>query len=267
MVSVADRRRFSRRPKLFRFMLYWKDAEEAVFTTNVALEGMFLRTAAMPPVGAEIRLVLPEARPGNDCLRLEGEVVRLVRRGDPYNPLGGIGIRLVRAVSSRGCGPVGELLRTLLGDAAPDLADVAGPVTVAFPSCAITAGIAEPPQPQAPIEELGFTVAEPMTAQLAVFCRWRNMVIQATLLRLGPQSATIGNLRVRPAPGDAITVRLLSARDAKFGGAQFTGSVERVVREEGATMAATVTLDAPSQQPDVGSLRSLLRKLQDGRER
>ena len=60
---LSDRRRHPRRPKLVRFVLSWRRKREKVFMTDVSLCGMFVRSTVVPPPGAIVELVLPEARP------------------------------------------------------------------------------------------------------------------------------------------------------------------------------------------------------------
>jgi len=154
-----------------RFVLLWRRSEGKVFTTDVSQGGMFLRSTIAPPLGSEITLMLPEARPAGECITLKARVVRVVRRGDPYNPLGGVGIELIHVVSPRGVGAVNALFSGLLGEAAPRIPEfVRGPVTVSVPDFAI---VAEPADVEA--EEQGFEDARveytrSVPVHLAVFC-------------------------------------------------------------------------------------------------
>ena len=117
MAEFKDRRQYPRAPKLMRFLLLWKRVEEKAFTTDASQAGVFIRTSIAPPQGAQITLVLPEGRPKDESVRIEATVVRIVRRGDPANPLGGIAVTFERIISPRGTQPVIDLLQTLIGGA------------------------------------------------------------------------------------------------------------------------------------------------------
>lgn len=269
-LSLADRRRHARRPKLMRFVLSWRRSEEKVFTTDVSLSGMFLRTTIAPPPGSEITIVLPEARATDECLRVDARVVRIVRRGDPYNPLGGIGVEVRRIRSPRGSGPVNELLTTLLGAGAPQLPEVPGSIAVTVPGLEIDTVKPTPAasSPSVEAEEISFgdARAEPtrtVAVEFAVFCRWRNMIIQASLVRLGSEQAVLGRLKVAPEVGDEVMVRMLGIADSRFRGLQFTGRVDQLMHipETGQTHVS-LALDPLDQQPEMGGLRAFLRRLE-----
>ena len=258
--SGRDRRQFPRRPKLLRFNLLWQKAEEKVFTTDVSLGGMFFRTAVVPPLGSSIVVILPEARPQSECVRIEAQVMRIVRPGDPANPLGGIGVALERMSCTRGTGPIADLLKVLLGDKAPEIPPQLGPVVVAMPSCQVEAAGGAPREPESLVEdEVSIAVAEPMTAEIAVFCRWRNMVIQATLRRLGQRHAVLGNLKVLPQPGDVVSVRMMSQKGLRFGGTEFTGQVDQIHYDKD-SQESLVSLVLDAVQSDIGGIRSFIRK-------
>ncbi len=255
---MADRRRFPRRPKLMRFLLLWRRSEEKVFTTDVSRCGFFLRTSIAPPQGAELKLIVPKAAAYDECVAVYARVVRIVRRGDPYNPLGGIGVELERIESPLGTEEVNELMAALLGPGgAPKLAPRHDPVVVSMPDCSVSS-LAPPPEEADDFEEQGFDGDRELTrtvvVQLAVFCRWRNMIIQARLDRLSAEQAVLTGLKVVPEPGDVVTVRLLGVSDSRFRGLQFTGQVDHA---EG--HACSLVLNPDEKQPEIGSLRAFLR--------
>ena len=258
----ADRRRFLRRPKLLRFILVWRKTEEKVFTTDVSLCGMFLRSTIAPPPGAEFNVILPEARPTDECLQLTCKVVRHVRRGDPYNPLGGVGVEITELLSPRGTGPALELLTLLLGKMAPQLPVQTGAVRIQLPSCTV-AGVEEPAE-ELYEEDFGTATRErtrTVAVEFAVFCRWRNMIIQASLKRLGQDQAIISNLKVVPEVGDEVTVRLLGISESRFRGLQFIGRVDQLMTLDGANTLVSLALDPMEHQPELGVLRQFLRSI------
>jgi hypothetical protein len=252
----ADRRRFARRPKLMRFVLTWRSREEKVFTTDMSRCGLFLRSQLAPPPGQEVTLIVPGKLAYDDSVQLTARVVRIVRRGDPYNPLGGIGIELIRIHSPLGTEPVNDLLVSLLGPAAPKLAARHDAVDISMPDCGVSGAAVAVDQPVP--EEQGFTgQAEPtrtMVVSRAVFCRWRNMIIQANLDRLGSEQAILKGLKVVPEIGDKVTVRLMAHADPRYRGLQFEGYVDQV-----SPGTASLALAPDDEQPEMGSLRSFLR--------
>lgn len=265
-MTLGDRRRHARRPKLLAFMLQWRRAEEKVFTTDVSSGGLFLRTAIAPPLGTQLSLLLPEARPADERLELTARVVRQVRRGDPFNPLGGIGVELLYVRSPRGTRPVEELLGLLLSGHALRLEPHDGPVVVRLPDCHVILGVRD--DDVGDVEEYSFTDAphehtRPVSVELAVFCRWRNMIIQSVLSRLGSEQAILTRMRVLPEIGDEVTVRILAVSDmARFCGLEFRGTVDQVRESDGQTFVS-LALNPLAQQPEVGGLRAFLRRLDE----
>lgn len=247
------------------FVLLWRRSEEKVFTTDVSLGGMFLRTAIAPPAGSLISLVLPEKRPVEECITVTARVVRIVRRGDPFNPLGGIGIEVTRILSPRGSGPANELMKTMLGAMAPTVLKRMGPITLRLPDMHVLPGLHTESEE---IEEFSFGDApqentRPVSVELAVFCRWRNMIIQSTLSRLGAEQAILTNMKVTPEIGDQVTVRLLSiGSSARFRGLEFKGLVDQI-QEQDAQLFVSLALNPVGQQPEIGGLRAFLRRLDD----
>jgi len=245
-----------------RFTLLWKRTEEKAFTTDVSLGGMFIRTAAVPPQGSQVELILPEALPLDECVRIEATVVRVVQRGDPANPLGGIAVTLDRIKSLRGTGPVIEMLTTLLGDQAPEIAVKTTPVIVELPAGHIRPLLEPDAEADAEIEEIGFDGVAPLTTEMAVFCRINNMVMRATLLKLGTEQAILGNIRVAPEEGAPVSVRLISSTETLFRGVEFTGTVDQVMKPEGETdVFVSVAIDPIGDQKDRGSLTNVLKQL------
>ncbi len=248
-----------------RFLLSWRRSEEKVFTTDVSLCGIFLRTSVVPPPGSEITIELPEARPSDECIKLVCKVVRVVRRGDPYNPLGGVGVELVRINSPRGTGPALELMTLLMGGKEPPhLPIITDEVAVSLPDCRLL-----DLEPKPVEEEVGFENKRAHTrtvaVHLAVFCRWRNMIIQAALKRLGSEQAILSNLKVVPEIGDEVVVRLLGITESRFRGLQFTGRVDQVMPMPDANDSlVSLALDPAEQQAEIGGLRAFLRSVSPG---
>jgi hypothetical protein len=244
-------------------LLLWQRSEEKVFITDVSLNGMFVRTSIMPPHGSSVTLLVPNSGTQNEAVRVEATVVRIARRGDPANPLGGIGISWERIVSRKGTVPVIDFLNLLFGNDAPKLEVRPDPVSVAMPVCDLRPLVEESDEAAVPeITEIGFDQT-PATADLAVFCRWRNMVIQARLVLLGNHQAILTGLRVLPVVGDEVTVRLISSNQTMFRGLEFTGLVDLIKTEEAAGGSNMVRLAiAPmNEQRERGGLRTLLEQL------
>lgn len=262
-VSSSDRRQFFRRPKLIRFVLQWRRTEEKVFTTDVSKAGMFLRSAVAPPLGSEITLMLPEARPADECITLRARVVRVVRRGDPYNPLGGVGIELSQVVSPRGARAANSLLSGLLGDKFPKIPEtVRGPVTIDLPSMQIVAEPAADEHHEQGFEEASPEYTRSVPVHLAVFCKWHNMIIQGALTRLGSEQAILSSMKLMPDIGDIVTVRLLGISESRFRGLEFRGSVDQILNS-GPEALLSLALNPLNEQPEMGGLRAFLRQLDD----
>ena len=259
-----DRRRGPRLPKLMRFVLLWKRTEEAVFSTDASIHGIFLRSAVMPPVGSPVILVVPQKDTDDTetCIRVHGEVVRHVRRGDPSNPLGGIGIAVKSMTSPSGTTDALSLLRSLLGHTAPArLDEMHGPVTIHLPELRIAPGITDPnadSQQPAPQSRL-----EPVKTALQVFCKWRNMIIQANLCSLSMEQAILNGIRVRPMLHDDVLVRILSHQVPGFAGTQFTAKVDQL-DYDGVQDTATVSL-ALKQAESGSDIRRLIKAISEGK--
>ena len=246
-----------------RFVLLWKRTEEAVFSTDASIHGIFLRSSVMPPVGSPVVLVVPsveEDKPER-CIRVYGEVVRHVRRGDPNNPLGGIGIVVNSMTSPDGTGPALLLLRSLLGHAAPTALDeIQGPATIHLPELRAVAGIQDPnATPSAP--PANESRMAPVRTKLEVFCKWRNMIIQASLCSLSMEQAILSGIRVRPTVHDDVLVRILSHQLPGFAGTQFTAKVDQL-DYDGLQDLATVSL-ALNQTVSGSDIRRLMKALSD----
>ncbi len=272
-LPAQDRRQFPRRPKLIRFLLQWRGAEERTVTTDASNCGIFLRTMVVPPVDTLISLVVPEARPTSDCIRVEGRVARHVPPGDARNPLGGIGVELQRFISPLGIPAAVEFAALLFG-AAPEslrLSVLRGAVRVELPTFEVAPFAASAPTTPTALpafEEFSFT-AEPtinvprtVHVEIAAFCRWNNMVIQASLRKLGSTHAVIGGLKVIPRTGDPIGVRLMSQRIGGFNGAEFLGRVDQVHHDPatGQTLVSLM-LDPIAEQPNLGGLRAFVKRI------
>lgn len=263
---TTDRRRHPRRPKLMKFVLHYRKTREQVLTTDVSRCGVFLRSSVVPAPGSEIVIVLPEPRPESDCIKVYCRVVRTVRRGDPYNPLGGVGVELARIESPRGTAPIVEMLASLFGKS-PDLAPRTGLVSVTLPDCKVTSPAEPEPTGDGEAGFVGEHVESTRTiaVDIACFCRWRNMILQASLLRLGSEQAILTKMRVVPEMRDEVVVRILGIHDPRFRGLQFTGVVDQILANEDThDSLVSLALDPASEQPEIGPLRHFLRDLGRG---
>jgi hypothetical protein len=264
--TTHDRRRHPRRPKLMRVWLLWQRSEEKAFITDVSLNGMFVRTTVVPPQGSRIHLLIPNTGPSDEAVRIEANVVRIVRRGDPANPLGGIGVAMERILSPRGTAPIIAFLDALLGDQAPELPHRSAPTVVEMPSGQIRSMPDEKDGEDAGIEEYGFTPAS-VTTDMAVFCRWKNMVIQAKLTHLGTHQSILGGLKVIPQVGDEVSVRMISSNQTLFQGLEFTGCVDQIYKGDDGEITVSLAIDPMDLQKERGGLRTLLTQIQEAKKK
>jgi hypothetical protein len=256
-----DRRRAPRIPKLMRFVLLWKRVEEGAFSTDASRYGIFLRSAVMPPVGSPITLVVPDGDSTDNCVRMYGTVTRHVRRGDPMNPLGGIGIELERISSPDGVEPVRKLLVSLLSNNAPaEMDSISGPVTVFLPDFRVEGGLGDETSGHAASPTMPEPRAEPVKTSFTVFCKWRNMIIQAELCSLSMEQAILKGLTVRPMVGDPVHIRILSHQLQGFDGTQFAANIDQI-NYDGLTDQSTVSLalDPGASGIDIRRLMDALR--------
>jgi hypothetical protein len=244
-----------------RFVLLWKRVEEGAFSTDASRYGIFLRSAVMPPVGSPITLLVPDGDSTDNCVRLYGTVTRHVRRGDPMNPLGGIGIELERISSPDGVEPVRRLLVSLLSNTAPtEMTNIPGPVTVFLPDFRVEGGLDEETSTNATAPVTPEPRVEPVKTSFTVFCKWRNMIIQAELCSLSMEQTILKGLTVRPMVGDPVHIRILSHQLQGFDGTQFAASIDQI-SYDGLTDQSTVSLalDPGAAGIDIRRLMDALR--------
>jgi len=156
-----------------------------------------------------------------------------------------------------------SLMRSLLGHAAPaTLDEMNGPVTIHLPELRIDSGIQDPnAASQNPPAQ---TRLEPVKTALQVFCKWRNMIIQANLCSLSMEQAILNGIRVRPMLHDDVMVRILSHQVPGFAGTQFTAKVDQL-DYDGVQDTATVSL-ALKQAESGSDIRRLMKAISEGNQ-
>lgn len=255
---LSERRDSPRVRRLVKLLLPIGGTDEVVFATDVSRSGLFLRSTVIPRLGSQITLLFPTPTSRELRVRLEGIVIRHVRRGDPVQPLGGMGIQLNRLISPRGVGPARNAVKTLLGDGAPTVqGSMHTAVVLELPQFVN----AEVEASEIGIEEAPIELSRALAVNRPVFCRWDNMVVKATLARLGLRQAILTHLSMVPSPGDNLTVRLLSAPGSGRPGIQLSGHIDQVHRDPGKGAVVSLALAPLKEQSDPGGLRRFLRAM------
>jgi hypothetical protein len=163
--------------------------------------------------------------------------------------------------SPNGTAPAYLLLRSLIGHAAPhSLDEIQGPVTIHLPELRTVQGIQDP-NATPTVDRKEESRLAPVKTKLQVFCKWRNMIIQASLCSLSMEQAILNDMRVRPMIHDDVLVRILSHQLPGFAGTQFTAKVDQL-DHDGVQDLATVSL-ALNQAESGSDIRRLIKALSE----